>query len=279
VPPVNLATQAFESFVNTNDKSPEFISLFIDDHLKKGLKGKSDTEVEQILDKTITVFRFISDKDVFERYYKNHLAKRLLHGRSASDDAERGMLAKLKVECGFAFTQKLEGMFHDMRLSSDTNAAFRSYLTKAQAQGTPPPDIDIAVTVMTSTFWPMAHTASPAQMPAVLVGASETFEKFYLARHTGRRLTWQPALGNVDVRVAFKNKTHDLNVATYALVILLLFEDLGSDDFLTYEVHIPHGRSQKPSNMHYRRSAMALLFLRRNFSDIYNHLHARSSKC
>jgi cullin 3 len=94
---------------------------------------KSDAEVETILDKTITVFRFVTDKDVFERYYKGHLAKRLLHGRSVSDDAERGMLAKLKVECGFAFTQKLEGMFHDMKLSGETMNAYRGYLKKSNA--------------------------------------------------------------------------------------------------------------------------------------------------
>jgi len=50
-----------------------------------------------VLDKTITLFRFIGEKDVFERYYKQHLAKRLLLGRSVSDDAERGMIGKLKV--------------------------------------------------------------------------------------------------------------------------------------------------------------------------------------
>lgn len=50
-----------------------------------------------MLDKTITLFRFLQDKDVFERYYKQHLAKRLLLNRSVSDDAERGMLSKLKV--------------------------------------------------------------------------------------------------------------------------------------------------------------------------------------
>lgn len=91
---------------------------------------KSETEVDIVLDKTITVFRFITDKDVFERYYKGHLAKRLLLGRSVSDDAERGMLAKLKVECGYQFTQKLEGMFHDMKLSSDTMDAYRNHLEK-----------------------------------------------------------------------------------------------------------------------------------------------------
>jgi cullin 3 len=53
--------------------------------------------VDDVLDKTITLFRFLQDKDVFERYYKQHLAKRLLFNRSVSDDAERGMLSKLKV--------------------------------------------------------------------------------------------------------------------------------------------------------------------------------------
>jgi cullin 3 len=50
------------------------------------------------LEKTIILFRFLHDKDKFERYYKTHLARRLLYGRSASDDAEKGMVAKLKVE-------------------------------------------------------------------------------------------------------------------------------------------------------------------------------------
>lgn len=31
--------KAFAGFVNLNDKAPEFISLFIDDHLRRGLKG------------------------------------------------------------------------------------------------------------------------------------------------------------------------------------------------------------------------------------------------
>jgi cullin 3 len=81
-----------------------------------------------VLDKTITIFRYIKEKDAFERYYKHHLAKRLLLGRSVSEDAERGMLAKLKVESGCQFTQKLEGMFNDMKVSADTMKDYRSYL-------------------------------------------------------------------------------------------------------------------------------------------------------
>ncbi|KAJ7127021.1 Cullin-domain-containing protein [Mycena epipterygia] len=222
--------EAFESFINLNDRSSEFISLFIDDNLKRGLRGKTDTEVDAVLDKTITVFRYITEKDVFERYYKGHLAKRLLLGRSVSDDAERGMLAKLKVECGYQFTQKLEGMFHDMKISEDTMKAYKTHLSQTMA-----PKIDISVIVMTSTFWPMAHSTSPCTLPLDMIKTSKSFEQFYLSRHSGRRLTWQPSLGNADVRVTFKAKKHDLNVSTFALVILLLFEDLGADEFMTFE--------------------------------------------
>ncbi|THH15832.1 hypothetical protein EW146_g4703 [Bondarzewia mesenterica] len=222
--------EAFESFINQQQRSSEFISLFIDENLKKGLKGKTDAEVEVVLDKTITVFRYITEKDVFERYYKGHLAKRLLLGRSVSDDAERGMLAKLKVECGYQFTQKLEGMFHDMKISADTMRSYRQHIAKTTA-----PEVDISVTVMTSTFWPMSYIGVPCMLPDVLVKASKSFEQFYLSRHSGRRLTWQPSMGNADVRVAFKSRKHDLNVSTFALVILLLFEDLPEGEFLTYE--------------------------------------------
>lgn len=63
-------------------------------------------------------------KDVFEAFYKKDLAKRLLLGKSASIDAEKSMISKLKAECGSQFTNKLEGMFKDVDLSKDIGVAF-----------------------------------------------------------------------------------------------------------------------------------------------------------
>ena len=48
------------------------------------------------MDKIMVLFRFIHGKDVFEAFYKKDLAKRLLVGKSASVDAEKSMLSKLK---------------------------------------------------------------------------------------------------------------------------------------------------------------------------------------
>ena len=57
----------------------------------------SEQEIELVLDKSMVLFRFLQEKDVFERYYKQHLAKRLLLNKSVSDDWEKNMISKLKV--------------------------------------------------------------------------------------------------------------------------------------------------------------------------------------
>ena len=66
----NSLNQAFENFVNLNTHSPEFISLFVDEQLRKGMKGTSEEEVEATLDKVVMLFRYLHEKDVFEKYYK-----------------------------------------------------------------------------------------------------------------------------------------------------------------------------------------------------------------
>jgi cullin 3 len=93
----HIISSDFEYFLNLNSKSPEYLSLFIDDKLKKGCKGMSEKEIEMILDKALVIFRYLLEKDVFERYYKTHLAKRLLLNKSVSDDSEKNMISKLKV--------------------------------------------------------------------------------------------------------------------------------------------------------------------------------------
>lgn len=215
--------EAFESFINSNKRAPEFISLFIDENLKKGLKGKTEAEVEDILRKTISVFRFLHEKDTFERYYKQHLAKRLLQGRSVSDDAERGMMAKLKIESGHGYVAKLQGMLNDMKTSDETMDDFNRTI-KNSHRAMP---FALSVNVLTSTNWPISAQAPSCTMPESLMEARRRYEEFYQSKHNGRVLTWHANLGNADVRVAFRARTHEINLSTFALVVLLLFDEDG----------------------------------------------------
>ena len=79
---------------------------------------------------------------------------------------------------------------------------------------------------MTATFWPAPPSSASCNFPDEMLRATKSFENFYLSRHSGRKLSWQPTLGNADVRIAFKNRKHDVNVPTMGLVVLLLFEEI-----------------------------------------------------
>ena len=179
------------------------------------------------------LFRFLQEKDVFEKYFKQHLAKRLLGGRTVSDDAERSFILKLKTECGYQFTSKIEGMFTDMRTSRDTMAAWQQHERLAGGESSdaaPLASSSLSVQVLTTGSWPTSAGAH-CNLPAELEYCSEAFRTFYLSKHTGRRLVWQTNMGSADLRAVFGTSRHELNVSTYQMCILLLFN---AADMLTY---------------------------------------------
>lgn len=194
-----MISSDFEYFLNLNAKSPEYLSLFIDDKLKKGVKGMTEQEIESVLDKTMVLFRFLQEKDVFERYYKQHLAKRLLLNKSVSDDSEKNMISKLKTECGCQFTTKLEGMFKDMSVSNTIMEDFKHHI---QTSGTNLSGVDLSVRVLTTGFWP-TQSAAKCHLATAPRNAFEAFRRFYLAKHSGRQLTLQPQLGSADLSALF----------------------------------------------------------------------------
>ena len=237
---------SFQDFINANSRSPEHLSLFLDDHLKKGVTGKSDAEVDALLDRGIVLLQYISDKDLFETYYKKHLSKRLLMKKSASMEVERQMITKMKMKVGNTFTQRLESMFKDMNVSVDLNTQYKEYVSKL---GDPDPSrIDIEASILTTTIWPFDSLFKGNEeghghgcvFPPVVENARKRFEKFYLDKHSGRALSWQANMGTADIRTTFRNSNgkvmkHDLNVSTYAMVILLLFQELPPTQHLTFE--------------------------------------------
>lgn len=57
----------------------------------------SEAEIDEKLFQSITIFKYIDEKDVFQNIYQTYLAKRLIHQQSLSTVAEEGMINNLKV--------------------------------------------------------------------------------------------------------------------------------------------------------------------------------------
>src|SRR5271167_3029772 len=86
----------------------------------------------------MTVFKYVEDKDVFQKFYSRMLSRRLVNSTQASDEAEASMITKLKEACGFEYTNKLSRMFQDMGVSKDLEKAFLDSLSDRDSLGRNP---------------------------------------------------------------------------------------------------------------------------------------------
>lgn len=55
----------------------------------------------------MVIFKYITEKDVFQKFYRNLLANRLVNDTSVSHDLEGSMISKLKVLDGDVITAVL----------------------------------------------------------------------------------------------------------------------------------------------------------------------------
>ncbi|KAJ3030639.1 hypothetical protein HDV00_008760 [Rhizophlyctis rosea] len=131
--------RACREFVNQNavcvtgsTKSPELLAKYCDELLKKANKISDEADIHVQLNKVMTVFKYVEDEDVFQKFYSQQLAKRLVFHQLASEDAESSMISKLKEACGYEYTSKLARMFTDMGLSKHIETQFRLQMDREQ---------------------------------------------------------------------------------------------------------------------------------------------------
>jgi cullin 4 len=255
--------EAFGQFINDKkttsswktgtSKVGEMIAKYIDLLLRGGLKtlppellsdqrdraaaersglastGDEDAELDRQLDNGLELFRFIEGKDVFEAFYKKDLARRLLMGRSASNDAEKSMLSKLKSECGHNFTKDLEIMFKDTELIREDMAAYKQSKDHTDVNH----KVDLQVNVLTSAAWPSYRDVA-VQLPPEVLGPIEHFQMYYKKVHTGRVLTWKHNLSHCVVKAKFDKGTKELLVSAFQAAVLVLFNNVEAKEPLSY---------------------------------------------
>ncbi len=207
---------AFVEFVNHNVgnfTNAEFMSTYCDRILKSGGEKLSESEVEDNLEKVVQLFSYLTEKDLFAEIYRNQLAKRLLNGRSASNDAEKVMISKLKMQCGTHFTSKMEGMLSDLAVGADQKGEFDEQMKLHNSK------IDFSVQVLTTGFWPTYNSPNIAIAPE-MTKCLDIFKNWHDRRHQQRKLSWVFSLGNATVRAVYGKKTYDLMVSTLQAVAL-----------------------------------------------------------
>ncbi|KAJ3077130.1 hypothetical protein HK102_005291 [Quaeritorhiza haematococci] len=227
--------KACREFVNRNrvckagsSKSPELLARFCDALLRKSSKVAEEGEVEDVLNSIMTVFKYVEDKDVFQKFYSKMLAKRLVNATSASDDAEASMISKLKEACGFEYTSKLQRMFTDMGISKDLNDSFREQMERTHEKDEL---LDFNILVLGTASWPLTAPSSGFNIPDDLLKTYERFQTFYQVKHNGRKLNWLFQLSKGELKTSYlkASKTgYTFQVSTYQMGILLQYNNATS---------------------------------------------------
>ncbi|KAI9312820.1 Cullin [Dichotomocladium elegans] len=263
--------KACGEFVNRNDvckstssKSPELLARYCDSLLKKNAKNAEESELEDLLNSIMTVFKYVEDKDVFQKFYSRLLAKRLVNGTSASDDAEGSMISKLKEACGFEYTSKLQRMLTDMSLSKELNDQFKERVQQNYNQegsnGTVREEVwyselkhrivDFNILVLGAGQWPLQPPNTGFNIPEDVVKTYDRFQKFYQNKYSGRKLNWLFQSCKAELKTNYLKASragYTFQVSAYQMGVLLqynnanvyTFEDLQKSTALSSEALTP----------------------------------------
>lgn len=226
--------KACEKFINNNNvtklsdsnsKPPELMAKYCDLLLRKSARNPEEAELEDKLKQVITVFRYLVDKDVFQKFYTKFFGRRLIHCTSSSDDAEMSMISKLKEACGYEYTSKLTRMYQDIAVNSkEQNEKFREeQRKKGEDLG-----YDLYVQILTSGSWPLQQPQHDIKLPPELMAGVERFESFYYPKFNGRKLSWMTHSSRGEIHASCFKSKHVFTASTLQMVVLLQYNHADS---------------------------------------------------
>lgn len=201
-------------------RCPELLANYCDLLLRKTPLSKrlSADEVEAKLRDVLLVLKYVSQKDVFMRYHKTHLTRRLILETSQDSEKEENMVEWLR-EVGMPadYVNKLARMFQDLKVSEDLNWQLKKQLGQKRVKGAAD---NINVKILNGGAWQQPAERVPVSLPLELEDFIPEVEDFYRQSHSGRKLQWHHHMGNGTITFAAGSGRYDLEVTTFQAAVL-----------------------------------------------------------
>jgi len=237
---------------NTTKKSvnaPELLSVYMDHYIKQITKATTSKDISSdptndLIVKSLSFLKYIKDKDAFEAYYANHFAKRFLNSKGSSQivntnnklgvNIEELLISKLSEEMGTSSLDKIIKMNKDIKLSKDTSQYWKNHVETHSLDV-----VELDVKICNVLDWPKAMTKdyksfgedSKFIWSRQLRPTIKQFEEFWCSgnKNSNKSMYWSPKFGSIDLRITYPSRTYEINLATYAGIIMLLFAPQSSD--------------------------------------------------
>ena len=120
-------------------------------------------------------------------------------------------------------------MFKDMELAREEVKSYNSMLDERGNR----PNIDLTVSVLSSSAWPSYPDIS-MNIPRDVQQAAAVFEQHYKLKHRGRRLEWKHSQAHCQLKAVLPKGIKEFVVSSLQAVVLLLFSRVSNNDEISY---------------------------------------------
>ncbi|XP_037944656.1 cullin-5 [Teleopsis dalmanni] len=209
-------------------KCPELLANYCDMLLRRTPLSKRLTseQIDGRLRDVLLVLKYVNNKDVFMRYHKVHLTRRLILGTSADSEKEEDIVEWLR-EVGMPadYVNRLARMFQDIKVSDDLNTQFRNSTDRHDA---------INIKILNAGAWARCSERVSVSLPLELEDYIPDIEDFYKKKHSGRKLQWYHHMSNGTITFANNFGRYDLDVTTFQMAVLFAWNQRPLDK-ISYE--------------------------------------------
>ena len=214
----NSKNKAFFKFMNKEIYAKQ-LSNYTDFCMRNYFKGKSEEEVENILNEIIYLFKFLSTKLVFQIEANKKLSDRLIKNSSISINHEKKLISKLKQESGVNYVSKMTIMINDLDKNKKEIDEYKSLEHRGAPNG-----IKFDVKIISQSAWEInKNSMQRLELPLNLSNCIKDFENFYLKKHSALKLKWCLGLSKIEIQyLCFKNKNISTSTLPQYLTLLQL---------------------------------------------------------
>jgi cullin-5 len=223
--------------IQPESRCPELLANYCDMLLRKTPLSRKLTsdEIESKLKEVLLVLKYVKNKDVFMRYHKAHLTRRLILDTSADNEKEENMVEWLR-ELGMPadYVNKLGRMFQDIKVSEDLNNQFKRNKTQHMSvedsgDGSSNIPESINIKILNAGAWARGAERVQVSLPLDLEDIIPEIEEFYRKKHSGRKLQWYHHMSNGTISFSNLVGSYDLDVTTFQMAVLFTWNERPTD--------------------------------------------------
>uniref|UniRef100_A0A0N5AXF5 Cullin-5 n=1 Tax=Syphacia muris TaxID=451379 RepID=A0A0N5AXF5_9BILA len=210
--------------MQAESRCPELLASYCDLLLRKTSLSKrlSSDEIDSRLNDVLLVLKYVNNKDVFMRFHKAHLARRLILEMSADQEKEEHMVTRMR-DAGMPadLVNKLFRMLQDIEINKDLNSTFKNSIgfnNNLMAD-------TISLKILNAGAWARGNERVQLQVPRELEDVIPEVEEFYRKQHSGRKLQWLYHWSHGTITFTNALGKFDLDVTTLQYSVLNCWND------------------------------------------------------